>query len=145
MPRWCGASTEPGAETRRPPTTISPASGSAKPAKSRRSVVFPQPDGPSTHTSAPSGTERSSASITGTSPKRLTRPRSSNVAISAAQLRRSNAHGPQPIHQDQNAERQHHQEEAQHRDATRVAGFVEVVHEHGDDLRVSREEQNRRR
>ena len=36
-----------------PPTTISPAEGSMKPAISRKVVVLPQPDGPSRQTSCP--------------------------------------------------------------------------------------------
>src|SRR4051812_5022055 len=55
----------------RPSTRTSPASGVTKPAMLRISVVLPHPDGPSSVTSAPGGTESVTESIARVAPKRF--------------------------------------------------------------------------
>src|SRR5262249_9448385 len=56
------------------PNQMSPASGWANPARSRSSVVLPQPDGPSSVNSSPSSTARSTPSTAGTAPYRFVTP-----------------------------------------------------------------------
>jgi hypothetical protein len=51
-----------------PPTITRPVSASSSPASSRRVVVFPQPEGPSSTTSSPGCSVRSSPSSALTSP-----------------------------------------------------------------------------
>ena len=62
MLRRSGGTTAPGADTTLPPTRISPASGSRKPAIIRSVVVLPQPEGPSRQMNSPCSTARSIAS-----------------------------------------------------------------------------------
>src|SRR5262245_31502727 len=81
MLRPSGGSLAPGAEMRRPPTRISPSSGSMNPARSRNVVVFPQPEGPSRQTSKPLSTESETFLTTVTAPYRFVRPPSSTKAI----------------------------------------------------------------
>jgi len=64
----------PEATTRRPSIVTVPPSGRSNPAISRRSVVFPQPDGPSNATTSPRSTHKEAPSTAGTSPKRFVTP-----------------------------------------------------------------------
>src|SRR5262245_55032527 len=57
-------------ETRRPPTSISPAIGFSSPAIERSVVVLPQPDGPSSVNSLPSGTSNETSCAALTAPPR---------------------------------------------------------------------------
>src|SRR3954471_11000813 len=59
--RWCGATPCMSC----PPITTEPESGVSRPAIRRRSVVLPDPDGPSTARRSPSETVRSSDSSAG--------------------------------------------------------------------------------
>jgi len=61
------ATLRPGPATSRSPTVTVPASGSSKPAISRRRVVLPQPEGPSSAVRLPEGTCRSTPVRTGVS------------------------------------------------------------------------------
>ena len=58
MLRRSGGTTDWTDDTTLPPTRISPASGSRKPAIMRNVVVLPQPDGPSRQTNSPCSTDR---------------------------------------------------------------------------------------
>src|SRR5262245_45203863 len=60
--------------TTRSPKRIRPASGWANPARSRRSVVLPHPEGPSSVNSSPSPMTRSTRSTAVTAANRLTTP-----------------------------------------------------------------------
>ncbi len=68
MLRRSGGSALPADETIRPPTAISPAVGSMKPAMRRSVVVLPQPEGPSRQTSLPLSIERSTVETAATEP-----------------------------------------------------------------------------
>src|SRR5919199_599206 len=84
MLRRSGGTTLPGLDSRRPPTTISPPSGSTKPASSRSVVVFPQPDGPSRQTSCPCSMRRSTPSTTTVEPYAFRSARISTAATRVA-------------------------------------------------------------
>src|ERR1700742_2055029 len=58
MPRF-------GDDTTLPPIEISPPVGCSRPATQRKVVVLPQPDGPSSTTISPAGTEKLTPSIAG--------------------------------------------------------------------------------
>src|SRR5438477_513810 len=58
-----------------PSMPMSPLSGTSNPPISLRSVDFPQPDGPSRQTKAPSAISSVTSSIAATSPNRFDRPR----------------------------------------------------------------------
>src|SRR3954469_2483719 len=60
--RCSGESIFEGDDTTRSPSAISPAVGAMNPATRRSAVVFPQPDGPSRHTSCPCGISRVTSS-----------------------------------------------------------------------------------
>src|ERR1700675_664587 len=64
------------ASTRRSPNQISPPSARENPAISRRRVVLPQPEGPSSVNSSPSPTSAVARSTAATAPNRLTTSRS---------------------------------------------------------------------
>src|ERR1700754_3876088 len=55
----------PGDDTTRPAMLISPPVGCSSPATQRKVVVLPQPDGPSSTTISPAGTEKLTPSIAG--------------------------------------------------------------------------------
>ncbi len=55
----------------RPPKRIRPASGAVNPAMQRRSVVLPQPDGPSRKKISPPATDALTSSSAVTAPNRL--------------------------------------------------------------------------
>src|SRR6266540_1566343 len=67
----------------RPPISTRPASTRSSPARQRRSVVLPQPDGPRRTTNSPSETSRFTSSTAATSPKSLVTPwkRTSAMAL----------------------------------------------------------------
>src|SRR5262245_57485168 len=65
--------------TRLPSMTISPLLGIRKPATRLRSVVLPQPEGPSSVISSPRRTQSEILSSAVTSPKRLVTPSSSTA------------------------------------------------------------------
>ena len=76
--RRCSGSTQvPSPATPRPLTATRPASGVSKPAITRRSVVFPEPLGPSSATSSPCSTRSVAPSTARVRPKRLSTPRAS--------------------------------------------------------------------
>src|ERR1051325_2699558 len=85
MRRRSGGRLRPGSDTVRPPTRIVPASGSIKPATSRKVVVLPQPDGPSRQTSVPWAIVRVRPSRAAASPKCLVSDSSSTTAITLGQ------------------------------------------------------------
>src|SRR3954453_16107313 len=58
----------------RPSRVTRPASGRSNPATIRSRVVLPQPDGPSSETSSPAATARSTPSSTVAAPKRFAAP-----------------------------------------------------------------------
>ena len=64
-----------------PSMTMDPSVGSSSPAIMRKSVVLPQPDGPSKHTNVPSGTFRLMLSTAVNVPNRLVTSRSSRPDI----------------------------------------------------------------
>src|SRR5262245_28582643 len=65
--------------TSAPSMAIRPSEGSSKPPTMRRSVVLPQPDGPSSPKNPPRRMSIETASTAATSPKRLVRPRISTL------------------------------------------------------------------
>src|SRR3972149_5392994 len=70
MSRVCGACSVMSS----PSSSTRPSVGCSRPAIIRRSVVFPQPDGPRNEMSLPGGSSRSTPATAVTSPKRLIRP-----------------------------------------------------------------------
>src|SRR3990172_8821396 len=66
---------EPLPTTTRPPISMSPASGTSKPASRRKVVVLPQPLGPSSARMRPLARVRSTPATAVTAPKRLVRER----------------------------------------------------------------------
>src|SRR4030066_165239 len=70
MSRVCGARSVMSSPSRKTPPSV----GVSRPALIRRSVVFPQPEGPRNEISLPAGSSRSTPATAVTSPKRLTRP-----------------------------------------------------------------------
>src|SRR5215831_19345112 len=68
-----------------PPSRISPAVGSTKPAIMRSVVVLPQPEGPSSTTSSPCRMSRSTSATACTSPYVLVRPLSCSRAIASSE------------------------------------------------------------
>src|SRR6478736_2890098 len=80
MLRPSGGTVRRGEDSTLPPTTISPADGSRKPAISRSVVVLPQPDGPSRQTSCPCPISKDTSSTATALPYRLPRPFSSTEA-----------------------------------------------------------------
>src|SRR6266487_3256577 len=69
--RRSGGTTDWTVDSTRPPTRISPPSGLSRPAISRKVVVLPQPDGPSSDTNSPLSTARLSPLTAPKSPNRL--------------------------------------------------------------------------
>ena len=67
-----------------PSTMTDPVSGTSKPAAMRRAVVLPQPLGPSSVTSSPAFSSRSSPASASVDPKRFWTPLNSSVAICAS-------------------------------------------------------------
>src|SRR5690606_22714131 len=81
--RRSGGTCTPEPATIREPTSTSPASSRSNPATHRSSVVLPQPEGPSTAVSEPSGTARSTPASAWTRPYALRTPRTIRWAMSA--------------------------------------------------------------
>jgi hypothetical protein len=65
MPRASGGTTRPGDDTSRPENEIVPARSGSKPARQRRTVVLPQPEGPSRQPMSPAARESDSPRTTG--------------------------------------------------------------------------------
>src|SRR5262249_30194760 len=70
--------------TSRPPSSTRPPSGRSNPAISRSSVVFPDPDGPSSVKNSPERTVRSVSASATTSPYRFLSPATWTAADAAA-------------------------------------------------------------
>src|SRR5262245_2293635 len=133
MPRRSGGVAWPGAERRRPPSQISPASGARKPAISRRVVVLPHPDGPRSARSSPwrisSVRSRTAATF---SPYRLVSAASRTTAISgASDLEEPPAEEPLRDGDQGEGEPQQQDPEGGHR--LPEAFLVERVDDDGDD------------
>src|SRR5438034_3416300 len=86
--------------TRRPPVRIVPSDASSRPASKRRTVDFPQPDGPSNTKNSPSSTLRSKPSTAVVAPKRLVTRENSTAATrsSPARHRKLDAQHPRRQH-----------------------------------------------
>src|SRR6266545_1653985 len=78
--------------TTRPSTLISPDVGSSRPARIRRAVVFPEPDGPTSTTNSPSPISNETSSSASTWPNRFDTRSNSTTAISASTLHRARQH-----------------------------------------------------
>src|SRR5690242_2029817 len=68
-----------------PPSRISPAVGTTKPAIMRSVVVLPHPDGPSSTTSSPCAMSRSTPATAWNSPYALVRPVSCSRAMASSE------------------------------------------------------------
>lgn len=80
--------------TSRPPKRILPPVGSRNPAMSRKSVVFPQPEGPSRKNRSPEGIARSTPSTAIVVPKRFVMDRNAMSVMGDAEDSRTAAPGP---------------------------------------------------
>src|ERR1700726_3251602 len=80
MLRPSGATARLAEDRTLPPTVISPAEGSRKPAISRSVVVLPQPEGPNRQTNWPWSIRNETSSTTASGPNRLVRLRKSTDA-----------------------------------------------------------------
>src|SRR5215213_7417262 len=109
---------------RRPARTMSPPSGSYRPAIMRRIVVLPQPEGPSRVVKLPRGTvSETSLTAGGLAPKRLVTPRSSTCASGTGDLLQAD---PSPGQEGDDRDREHGQRDDRDREGGRAAP-VEVV------------------
>ena len=79
MRRRSGGTTVAADERQRSPTQISPDSGGRNPATSRKVVVLPQPEGPSSEKNSPRRISNETASTAVTGPKRLVTWRNSTL------------------------------------------------------------------
>ena len=75
-----------------------PEAGTSRPATARSNVDFPHPDGPSTATTEPAGTARSTWSTAACAPKRTVRSRTSRPFTSDAQVQRGARCAPLTTH-----------------------------------------------
>src|SRR6185436_3612317 len=80
MPRASGGTTRPGSLTTRPESEIVPARTGSKPARQRRTVVLPQPDGPSRHPMSPAASENDMPRTTGCASYACSSPTTSTEA-----------------------------------------------------------------
>src|SRR5688572_10108268 len=69
----------------RPSSSTSPSSGSRRPASTDSSVLLPHPDGPTSATTSPAATWRSTRSSTATSPYASVTPRASSDGAAASE------------------------------------------------------------
>src|SRR4051812_41622222 len=109
----------------RPPMSTRPASTFSRPARQRSSVVFPQPDGPSSTTKSPSATSRSTSSTAVTLPKvlRIAWKRTSAIYFSTLLLQHPSPHREQVAtdEQDHDHRRRHEEEPAREAEVRRRA------------------------
>src|SRR5262245_10784906 len=141
MPRRSGGTTLVGVDSVFGPTRITPSSGTMNPAISRRSVVLPQPLGPSRGANSRSRLSRLSSRTAATAPKGLVRPSIWMPAISRGwSLGDGSALGPfdasRPAPTQPGGQRDGHRDDDHGHDGQRGHGLqrstlVEVVHGHG--------------
>src|SRR5919198_3141205 len=132
--RRSGGTTDCTVDSTRSPTRISPPSGLSRPAISRRVVVLPQPDGPSSDTNSPLSTARLSPLTAPKSPNRLCKLSSRRKPIGGGLLTNAQvALADHPRHKPDHAQRQHQQHNAHHSRRLQLADRVHVVDLDRDD------------
>src|SRR5262245_28999134 len=125
-PRCCGGASV----TSSPSSATSPESGCSRPAMTRRSVDFPDPDGPRSAVSEPPAIAIETSSSATYSPNRLVTRR---TAIATVVLL------PEERHRQQGKERQHGQEHGGSVRAREVEGMEAILHVQRERLGAARE------